>query len=98
MSSSPATTTTISFTSPKSIQIVRSLDAPVRVKTTFTLDGDHHLMARELLTEYSRYSKEFVLGDNLNFVNDPGGLQIFALRYKFATVSEVMNKIEELVS
>ena len=79
--------------SPKSIQIVRSLDAPVRVQTTFLMDQDHHQMARELLTEYGQYSDNFFVAENQDFMSDPTGIDAFARRYEFSTMDEVLNKV-----
>ena len=79
--------------SPKSIQIVRSLVAPVRVETTFVANGDQELMALDLITEYGEYSDHFIVKDNRNFMGDPTGLQEFAARYKFTTLEEALNKV-----
>ncbi|MCZ6602269.1 MAG: GldG family protein [Planctomycetota bacterium] len=79
--------------SPKSIQIVRSLEFPIRVETSFTMGQDIHVMARDLLTEYAEYSDQFILGENKNFIQDPTGLEEFAARYKISSFEEALDKV-----
>ena len=79
--------------SPKSIQILRSLEFPIRVETSFTMGNDVHVMARDLLAEYAEYSDQFILGENKNFIQDPTGLEEFAARYKISSFEEALDKV-----